>query len=203
MVADILEEKFGMKVTVAEHGCDTSTYRLTNPGERKGVVFFARPGVARRGFELGVLALQEFHRRHPEQDIHIFGDESAQVPFPAIQHGSMTPARLSELYNGCRAGLAMSFTNVSLVPAEMLACGVIPVVGGLRCPPADLDNPFIRWSDPTPYGLASELCAAIEAPGPSAADVAASARAMSWDSAQQVSLKTIEDEVYGPAPADS
>lgn len=203
MVADLLEEQFGVRVTVAEHGCDTSVYRLTNRDKRNGVVFFARPGVARRGFELGVLALQEFHRRHPGQVIHIFGDASVQVPFPAVKHGSLSPPRLSELYNKCRAGLAMSFTNVSLVPAEMLACGTIPVIGGLRCPPADLDNPFIRWSDPTPYGLADELCAAVEAPEPSPADVAVSIRAMSWDSAQRVSLETIENEVFGPPPAQS
>ena len=203
MVSDILETQFGVRATVAEHGCDTSVYRLTNPDDRNGVVFFARPGVARRGFELGVLALQEFHRRHPDQTIHIFGDAAAQVPFPAIRHGSLAPARLSELYNRCRVGLAMSFTNVSLVPAEMLACGAIPVIGGLRCPPADLDNPFVRWCDPTPHQLADKLCAVVEAGKPSPAEVAASVRAMSWDAAQRVSLEIIEDEVYGPSPIRS
>jgi O-antigen biosynthesis protein len=202
MVANLLEDEFSVHAPVAEYGCDTSIYGLTNPSNRRDVVFFARPGVARRGFELGILALQEFHRRHPEQDIHIFGDTSAQVPFPAIQHGSLTPRRLSELYNKCRAGLTMSFTNVSLAPAEMIACGVIPVIGNLRCTKADLDTPHARWIDPTPRALADELCSVIETAEPSPAEVAASIRAMNWDSAQRVFLETVEDEVYG-ARADS
>ena len=197
MVADLLEEQFGVHATIAPHGCDTATYRLTNYGDRNGVVFFARPRVARRGYELGVLALQEFHKRHPEQDIHVFGDTSAQVPFRAIRYGNLTPARLSELYNKCHAGIAMSFTNVSLVPAEMLACGAIPVIGGTRCPPQDLDSPCIRWADPTPSALADELCAAVEAHEPTPTEAAAGIRMMNWDSAQRVCLETVEDEVYG------
>jgi O-antigen biosynthesis protein len=197
MVADLLKDEFGVQARVAEYGCDSSVYRLTNTSDRKGVVFFARPGVARRGFELGVLALQEFHRRHPEQDIHIFGDASVQVPFPALKHGSLAPHLLSELYNQCRAGIAMSFTNVSLVPAEMIACGVIPVIGNLHCTRADLDSPHARWTDPTPRAIADELCSIVEKPEPSPEDVAASIRAMSWESGQRVSLETIEEEVYG------
>ncbi len=197
MVASLLEDEFGVQAQVAEYGCDNSIYRLTNPSGRKGVVFYAKPGIARRGFELGTLALQEIHRRHPDQDIHIFGDTSGQVPFPAIKHGSLAPKKLSELYNQCRAGIAMSFTNVSLVPAEMMACGMIPVIGNLRCTRADLDSPHARWTDPTPNAMADAISSVVEAAEPSPADVAASIRTMSWESAQKVSVETIEEEVYG------
>jgi hypothetical protein len=91
----------------------------------------------------------------------------------------------------------MSFTNVSLAPAEMIACGVIPVIGNLRCTHADLDTPHARWINPTPRALADELCSVIEASEPSPVDVAASIQAMSWDSAQGVFLETLDDEVYG------
>lgn len=202
MVANLLEEEFGIKAEVAEYGCDHSIYRLANPDSRKGVVFFARPGVARRGYELGTLALREFHMRHPEQNIHIFGEASLKVPFPAIKHGNLAPRALSELYNQCRAGIAMSFTNVSLVPAEMIACGVIPVIGNLRCTRADLDSPHARWTAPTPHAIADELCSIVEEAEPSPTDVAASIRATSWESAQRVFLEAIEDEVYGVGPAE-
>ena len=59
MVAELLHEKFNVHTQVAEHGCDTSVYKLTNPAQRNGVVFYAKPGVGRRGFELGVVALRE------------------------------------------------------------------------------------------------------------------------------------------------
>jgi hypothetical protein len=198
MVADLLRERFDVCAQVAEHGCDTTVYELTNPALRSGVVFYAKPGVGRRGFELGVLALQEFHRRRPEHEIHIFGDASARVPFPVINHGSLRPVQLSELYNQCRAGIAMSFTNLSLVPAEMLACGTIPAIVGPDYVRVDLDNEFARWVDPSPHDLADELCAIVDDPEPSPAKVAASVRRATWDSSQHVVVETVEDEVYGP-----
>jgi hypothetical protein len=198
MVANLLRERFNVCAQVAEHGCDTSVYKLTNPAQRSGVVFYAKPGVGRRGFELGVLALQEFHRRQPEQEIHIFGDASARVPFPVINHGSLPPVQLSELYNQCRAGIVMSFTNLSLVPAEMLACGAIPAIVGPANVRVDLENEFAHWVDPSPRGLADELCAIVGDPEPSPAKIAASLRGITWDSTQHVVVETIEDEVYGP-----
>jgi hypothetical protein len=197
IVADILKGKFGVNAELAEYGCDHSIYRLTNTHHRRGVVFFARPGVARRGFELGILALREFNQRHPEQDIHMFGDTSAPVPFPAIKHGLLAPRQLGELYNECRAGIVMSFTNVSLVPAEMMACGAIPIIGSLRDIRADLDSNHARWTAPTPHALADELCSVVEKPEPTPAEVAASIQATDWEPARRVVVKAIEDEVYG------
>ncbi len=197
MVADLLQKRFNVRARVAEYGCDTPVYRLTNPAARAGVVFYAKQAIARRGFELGMLALREFHQRQPGREIHIFGDMPSPVPFPVTNHGKMTPAQLSELYNRCRAGLVMSFTNVSLVPAEMLACGVVPALSGSSFAHADLDNPYARWADPSPKSIAGELCGIVASPAPSPDEVAASARVGSWESAKRVSVETIEDEVYG------
>lgn len=196
-VAEILESRFGAAITVAEHGCDTGMYRLTNSGPRSGVVFYAKPRVARRGFELGMLALREFHRRRPDQEIHIYGDARASMPFPVINHGTVSPASLSSLYNNCRVGLSMSFTNISLVPAEMLACGTVPVISGAGYRRADLDNPFLLFSEPSPSAIADNLCAVMASAEPSPKEVAASISASSWKSAQSVCVETIEDEVYG------
>ena len=92
----------------------------------------------------------------------------------------------------------MSFTNVSLVPAEMLASGVIPVLSGPVQTRPDLDNPFVRWADPSWSAIADQLGAIVSSPVPSPAEVAASIRTSSWDSAKRVTVETIEDEVYGP-----
>ena len=198
MVANLLHERFGVRAHVTEHGCDTSVYKLINPAQRGGVVFYAKPGVGRRGFELGMLALQEFHQRQPEQEIHIFGDASVRVPFPVINHGTISPLQLSKLYNQCRAGIVMSFTNLSLVPAEMLACGTIPAIMGPDNARVDLENEFARWVDPSPRGLANELCAIVNDAEPSPEKVAASIRGTSWASTQRSVVQAIEAEVYGP-----
>jgi glycosyltransferase involved in cell wall biosynthesis len=199
MLADLLCDRYGVRARVAEFGCDTSVYRLTNRDRRTGVVFYTRRKTARRGYELGVLALREFHRRHPDQEIHLFGDAAARVPFPAVNHGVLSPRRLAELYNRCAAGLALSFTNLSLVPDEMLACGLTPVVGESSHSRASITNPYVTWAFPTPNGLASALGEAVAPHAPAPEAIAASVRPTPWDAAQRATVETIEDEVYGPA----
>src|SRR5690606_24896867 len=98
-----------------EFGCDTSAYRILPDRKREGVVFFARPDVPRRGYLLGRIALARFHELHPHVPIHTYGAKVSGLPFPAIQHGKLTPEGLNELYNSCIAGLVLSFTNISLV----------------------------------------------------------------------------------------
>jgi hypothetical protein len=199
MVADLLRDRFGIVARVAEFGCDTSVYRLTNPSARTGVVFYAKRDYARRGFVLGMLALREFHRRHPDHEIHVFGDPTVKLPFPATNHGTLRPTQLSELYNRCTAGIAMSFTNLSLVPDEMLACGVVPVVGESAYAKASMDNPHVRWVSPTPFGLADALSEIVGGDRRGPAEVAASIRSTPWEHAKRVTLETIEEEVYGPS----
>ncbi|MFI7544391.1 hypothetical protein [Actinoplanes sp. NPDC049599] len=199
MLADLLRDRFGIEASIAEFGCDTSVYRLTNPAPRTGVVFYAKRDYARRGFILGALALREFHRRHPEQEIHLFGDASVKLPFPHTNHGTLRPAELSELYNRCAAGIAMSFTNLSLVPDEMLACGVVPVVGESSYAKASMDNPHVRWVPPTGSAIADALSDIVSGGGPAPEQVAANIRQTPWETAKRVTRETIEDEVYGPA----
>jgi len=199
MVADVLRSEIGIEAAVAEFGCDTDVYRLVNRGDRDGVVFYAKPDVPRRGFQVGALALEEFHRRHPEIEIHLFGDSSAHVNFPATRHGVLAPAELSDLFNRCTAGLALSFTNISLSAEEMLACGTIPVVNDSPFVRADLDHPDVVWAFPTPIGLADALSQVVEAPDrlERAAAAAAAIRSDKWKPAQDVAVSIIEAEVYG------
>ncbi len=197
MLANLLRDRFGVQAAVANFGIDTAVYGLTDPAPRTGVVFYAKRDVPRRGFLLGLLALREFHRRHPDQPIHIFGDPTVEVPFPAVNHGVLSPAGLAELYNRCAAGIAMSFTNLSLVPDEMLACGVVPVMAESEYAKVTLDNPYVRWAHPTAHGLAEALGAAVTGDGPSPRVVAASVRATPRDEAKRVTRETIEAEVSG------
>ena len=143
-----------------EFGCDLDVYRLSEaapPAERHGVCFFARRSTPRRAFDLGSLALEVFARRHPDVDIHLFGDPVGRLPFPAIDHGVVTPAELADLYSRCVAGLVLSATNVSLVPHEMLAAGCIPVVNDADHNRVVLDNDHVAYAPATPHDLADAL----------------------------------------------
>ena len=65
MLAEVLRAEMGVESTSVEFGCDTDVYRLVNRGERNGVVFYADRTCLAGASELGALALEEFHRRHP------------------------------------------------------------------------------------------------------------------------------------------
>ena len=199
MVQDAIREETGVAADFAPFGCDAGVYSLRNLGARSGVVMYTKPEVARRGYLLGKLALEEFHRRHPEQELHVYGDPVRDWTVPVTRHERLSPDQLNALYNRTCAGLALSFTNISLVAEEMLAAGAIPVINDSRYSRADLPNPHAVFAAPTPHGIADALGAIVEAADipARAAAAAASVRADNWAPAQQAVRAVIEDEVYG------
>ena len=182
-------------------GCDTDVYRLLEPPqERSGVVFFVRPNVPRRGFVLGSLALAAFHELHPEQEIHLYGDRPPPLPFPATSHGRLAPVELNALYNRTLGGLALSFTNVTLVAEEMLASGNVPVANRSPYSRGGLDNEHVVWADPTPQAVARALAEVVEH-----ADTDARARKVSesvvggWAGSQEQVVDLVEAALWGRA----
>jgi len=97
----------------------------------KNIVFFAKPEMPRRCFELGVMALREFHRMRPDVEIVMFGSKNASkqaYDFPVtIREIVPTLDDLAQMYSDGDLGLVFSTTNPSLIPYEMMACG-LPVV---------------------------------------------------------------------------
>jgi glycosyltransferase involved in cell wall biosynthesis len=196
MVADVLRDAVGVDADVVEFGCDTDVYRLAEGAAREGVVFYSKPRAARRGFILAVLALQELNRRRPEVPIHVVGDSDVRLPFPATVHGSVSPPELAELYNRTRAGVALSFTNITLLADELLACGTVPVVNDSAYARADVSSEYVRWAAPTPSGIADELVAILDlAPDPRL--VAGSAHSDAWRPGQAAFVRAVEEASYG------
>ena len=183
--ADRISAEFGMTVDTFPYGCDLSQYRSENQTERSGIVFYARRDSARRGTELGLMALEAFARRRPEIEIHTYGDKLGKLPFRSIDHGRISPEEINKIYNRCRAGLSLSFTNVSLVALEMLAAGCIPVLNDTVQVRTDLASPFARYAAPTPQALAAQLEAVVSTHdfASLSASAAASVRSTTWNEA--------------------
>jgi O-antigen biosynthesis protein len=199
MVAGHLRREIGLDPDVLPFGCDTDVYHFSDLRDRSGVVFYTVPGAARRGYLLNLLALEQFHHEHPDQPIHAYGGtRRARLPFPVVWHGRVAPNELNALYNRSIAGLAMSFTNISLVAEEMLAAGCIPVVNDSADARVDLPNAQVAWTSPTPRAVAARLSALVTAPDRQirAGAAAASAR-HGWGPAQAGFHRIVEDEVYG------
>jgi glycosyltransferase involved in cell wall biosynthesis len=204
-LAGLLERDYGMAADHFDFGTDP-TYRLDPAaGERTGVCLFARFSTPRRSSELALLALDLFASRHPQVDLHIFGDRVEGLPFRATQHGLQTPQQLSALYNRCIAGLTLSATNVSLVPHEMLAAGCIPVVNDAEHNRIVLDNDHVAYTPATPFDLANALSELVEqsvaARTERARAASASVGAVSWAAAEAAIVDIVERNVTAAAAA--
>lgn len=193
-LAEKLEREFGMPCDFFEFGADRDVYHPSPDAIRDGVAFYTKPGVARRGHELGMLALARFHELRPDATIHIYGDSPPPQPFPFVDHGKQSPQALNKIYNSCRVGLSLSFTNVSLVPWEMLASGTIPVVNDAEHNRAVLDNGRVVWAHPSPDSIAHAMDSAFAlhaGPGFSS-ELSNSTANASWNVAAERVRETIE-----------
>ncbi len=101
--------------------------------ESATIAFYGRFETARRGVPLGALALEEVVRQRPGTRVITFGSHKpVPMAVPTEMAGVLSAEQLAELYSRATVGLCLSLTNYSLIPGEMLACG-LPVV--------DIDHP--------------------------------------------------------------
>lgn len=180
-------------------GTDSSIYKFQNTKKREEILFYARPFTERRGFEMGILALEIFHQKHPEIIINFAGWDVSEydIPFPYKNLKTLEIDELCGLYNRCCAGLLLSYTNMSLLPLELLACGTIPVVNDGDNNRLVSDNTFIAYTGNTPIELAKSLSEVIvrKKAAKYAEEAAASVKLASWDESGRKFVEIIEREV--------
>jgi glycosyltransferase involved in cell wall biosynthesis len=122
---------------------DTEIFRThVRAADRCGptrVLFFARPGIKRRGFDLGIEALERLSRERPDVEICMFGaedDELRGVRFPFTNLGVLGHYELARAMNDAHILLCFSLSaNVSWVPLQAMACG---------CAVVEADVPGVR-----------------------------------------------------------
>ena len=123
---DRLAERYGATADVFQFGVDHDVYRPRPVARRRDtVVYYARYETARRAVPHGLMALGELHRRRPGLRIALFGTPARiYTTFPYEHLGILSPGELSWLYSEATVGLCLSLTNFSLMPQEMMACGL-------------------------------------------------------------------------------
>lgn len=200
-LTQVLRARYGMQADWFDFGCDSDRYVLDPQARRTGVCLYCRPSTPRRAFELAVAALTELSKRHPEVDIHLFGERAHRLPFAAHDHGTLDPRQLSDLYNRCVAGLVLSATNVSLVPQEMLCAGCTPVVNDAPHNRIVLDNDRVLYAPPYPHALATALSHLVEQDEAerqaTARRAAASVKHASWARACLRVERIVREAVHG------
>jgi len=123
---DLYIQRYGGRAGSFQYGVDHDIYH-PRPIERREdtVVFYCRSVTPRRAVALGTLALARLHERRPDLRIVMFGDrDPTTTPFPYEHIGIATPEQLAWVYSEATVGICLSLTNYSLIPQEMLACGL-------------------------------------------------------------------------------
>jgi glycosyltransferase involved in cell wall biosynthesis len=124
---DLVAERYGASADAFQLGVDHAIYapRADVARRRDTVVYYARHSTDRRAVPIGLMALAELHRRRPDARIVLFGtDRPPLTAFPYEHCDVLSAPQLAALYNEATVGLCLSLTNFSLMPKEMLACGL-------------------------------------------------------------------------------
>lgn len=177
-LAELIETRFGGRARPIDFGVEHDRYgpreaapeSTTPPAApaRPRIVFYARAITPRRGVVLGLEALKRVRAVRPDVDIVLYGGEPRPglADFPHAQAGVLDAPALAALYHGATVGLALSYTNLSFVPLEMMACG-LPVVVARTEPAAwfQRDGVNCAVAEPTAEGLAETLLRVIDDDG--------------------------------------
>ena len=134
---DLYVGQYGGEGESFSYGVDHDIY-FPRPIERdrNTIVFYCRSVTERRAVALGLLALDRITKSRPDTRIVMFGDRKPiDTPFPYEHIGVATPTELSWVFSQATIGICLSLTNYSLIPQEMIACGL---------PCIDLDRPSAK-----------------------------------------------------------
>ena len=162
----LMRTKYGMHARSFQLAVDHSVYYpdpVLRDGKRK-VFAYMRPHTTRRGFEIVALALKQVKERFPDVELHIAGADlpPSALPFKFVGHGVLDFDGLRRVFSSSDVAVCLSFTNYSLLPQELAACG---------CPVVDIDVESTRpaypkgavvLAPPTVAGIAQEVCRLLE-----------------------------------------
>jgi glycosyltransferase involved in cell wall biosynthesis/GT2 family glycosyltransferase len=156
----LMRERYGHDGSSFRFGVDHTVYRPRDVARRRDtVIFYGRDVTPRRAVPLGLLALHELRRRRPDVRIVIFGSERPlQTSFAHEYLGVTSPEALAGQYSEATVGLCLSMTNYSLIPQEMMACGLpcVDLTGGSPEAEFGTDGP-VELADADPDAIAAAL----------------------------------------------
>lgn len=166
-VAHIIKDHFEIKDGIyLDFSIEPSVYYDNKSDRSKTVCFLGKPDADRRCYELGVETLKRLYELRPDISIMIYGASKecyGDLPFKYENKGMMSTTDLGDMYRTSRVGLCFSTTNPSLIPYEMMKCG-LPVV--------DIDfneNEYnygckdnVILSEPNPETIANDIIRLID-----------------------------------------
>lgn len=160
--------EYGMRTEAFGFSFDSDLYtqRKRREPEIRRVFFYARPPTERRAFQMGMLVLDEVTRRIPDVKVIFAGWDVSEyhIPYEHLNCGVVGLDELPDLYSQCDLALVLSFTNLSLLPLELMACGTPVVSNRAPCTEWLLNDNNARLAAPTVEALADAVCTVLENP---------------------------------------
>jgi glycosyltransferase involved in cell wall biosynthesis/GT2 family glycosyltransferase len=204
-----MSKKYGCWARSFDLAYDEETYKKAaakpkRSGESNGLVkiaVYARTSTARRCVPLAVAALHILAQRSRNFEVHFFGVQNlrfASTNHLSYSHGVLSSEKLAQLYHDCDIGICFSGTNYSLVPKEMMACG-LPVVelDGSNTRSIFPDN-VVAFAGPNPFDIADKIEELINSPSKRRAQAAAASNwvsQFSWHKAGKDVERSIKERL--------
>ena len=157
----LMSNKFSKWARGFNLAADENTFYPTN-NEKNNVpriIFYSRIFTERRGVELGILALEMLANEGFDFHVDFYGADFSDVsaPFSCNIYSTRTPGQLAKMYNQADVGLVFSLTNYSLVPQEMMACGLAIVEFDTESTRAIYPDDVVSFAGPTPESIKDSI----------------------------------------------
>lgn len=165
--------------------------------DKLNIAFYSRSYTPRRAVRLGIAGLNELAKHNDNIHVHCFGQDDLPVEpeFDYTNHGILTPQELASLYNSCDIGVVFSATNYSLIPLEMMACGLPIVELDVESTRYVFGEDVVTFAQPNVPAIAKGVQSLIDNPGKREAQIQAGLaflQNISWEKAAQ----NVNDALY-------
>ena len=180
--------------------------------DKLNIAFYSRSYTPRRAVRLGIAGLNELAKHNDNIHVHCFGQDDLPVlpEFDYTNHGILSPQELASLYNSCDIGVVFSATNYSLIPLEMMACGLPIVELDVESTRYVFGEDVVTFAQPNVPSIAQGVQSLIDNPAKREAQIQAGLtflKNISWEKAAQnvndALYTELEKENYTPLDINS
>lgn len=166
-LAQVMTEKYGRWARHFWLAADTTLYqppRKRPEHAKPRIAVYARHFTERRAVELAFLALESLADQGYDFVVDFFGASLPfkQAMFPFVDHGVASQEELADIFRSATVGLVFSATNYSLVPQEMMACGLPIVELDVESTRAIFPANVVTMAQPVPARIAEGLATLLD-----------------------------------------
>jgi glycosyltransferase involved in cell wall biosynthesis/GT2 family glycosyltransferase len=166
--------------------------------EKIKIAVYSRSFTTRRCVNMALVALELLAEERDDFEVHFFGQEQLafnEANYQAWNHGILDSRALAALYNQCDVGICFSATNYSLVPQEMMACGLPVIELDGDSTQAIFPPDVVTLADPLPSAIKDAIAELLESPIKREQQ---SIRALEWVGhlRWEKSARAVEDAIY-------